>query len=103
MKTVMIVDDASTIRMFHKMLVSSDDRVVEEAENGVEAASKWLRTKLWNTVQLNLDGIPDYQPIAHGNLNERQRELRRKTFETLQKCEDDFGRRLTFNTVIDSP
>ncbi|MEC8643766.1 MAG: class I tRNA ligase family protein, partial [Pseudomonadota bacterium] len=39
-------------------------------------------------------------PIAHGNLNERQRELRRKTFETLQKCEDDFGRRLTFNTVI---
>lgn len=82
------------------MFSAPPDQAFEWAENGVEAASKWLRTKLWNTVQLNLDGIPDYQPIAHGNLNERQRELRRKTFETLQKCEDDFGRRLTFNTVI---
>ena len=82
------------------MFSAPPDQAFEWAENGVEAASKWLRTKLWNTVQLNLDGIPDYQPIAHGNLNERQKELRRKTFETLQKCEDDFGRRLTFNTVI---
>ena len=82
------------------MFSAPPDQAFEWAENGVEAASKWLRTKLWNTVQLNLDGISDYQPIAHGNLNERQRELRRKTFETLQKCEDDFGRRLTFNTVI---
>ena len=82
------------------MFSAPPDQAFEWAENGVEAASKWLRTKLWNTVQLNLDGTPDYQPIAHGNLNERQRELRRKTFETLQKCEDDFGRRLTFNTVI---
>ncbi len=38
MKTVMIVDDASTVRMFHKMLVSSPDRIIEEAENGVEGA-----------------------------------------------------------------
>ena len=82
------------------MFSAPPDQAFEWAENGVEAASKWLRTKLWNTVQLNLDGTPDYQPIAHGNLNERQRELRRKTFETLQKCEDDFDRRLTFNTVI---
>ena len=82
------------------MFSAPPDQAFEWAENGVEAASKWLRTKLWNTVQLNLDGIPDYQPIAHGNLNEQQRELRRKTFETLKKCEDDFDRRLTFNTVI---
>ncbi|MDC2963893.1 leucine--tRNA ligase [Gammaproteobacteria bacterium] len=82
------------------MFSAPPDQAFEWAENGVEAASKWLRTKLWNTVQLNFDGISDHQPIDHGNLNERQRELRRKTFETLQKCEDDFDRRLTFNTVI---
>ena len=82
------------------MFSAPPDQAFEWAENGVEAASKWLRTKLWNTVQLNFGGISDHQPIDHGNLNERQRELRRKTFETLQKCEDDFDRRLTFNTVI---
>ena len=82
------------------MFSAPPDQAFEWAENGVEAASKWLRTKLWNTVQLNFYETSDHQPIDHDNLNERQKELRRKTFETLQKCEDDFDRRLTFNTVI---
>lgn len=42
MKKVMIVDDASTVRMFHKMLVSSLEVDVEEAENGVEALEKMV-------------------------------------------------------------
>ena len=46
MKTVMIVDDASTVRMFHKMLVSTPDRIIEEAENGVEALEKAIGTQV---------------------------------------------------------
>ena len=33
-------------------------------------------------------------------LTSHQKELRRLTHETLAKCEDDFGRRLAFNTVV---
>ncbi len=82
------------------MFSAPPEQAFEWAENGVESASKWLRTKLWNTVLVNFDGTLDHGPISHENLNDRQRELRRKTYETLQKCEDDFDRRLTFNTVI---
>ena len=82
------------------MFSAPPEQAFEWAENGVESASKWLRTKLWNTVLVNFDGTLDYGPIFHENLNDRQKELRRKTYETLQKCEDDFDRRLTFNTVI---
>ena len=37
MKNIMIVDDATTVRMFHKGVISSINRHIEEAENGVEA------------------------------------------------------------------
>lgn len=40
MKTVMIVDDANTVRIYHRALISSPSRQVEEAENGVEALEK---------------------------------------------------------------
>ncbi|MBT80716.1 MAG: two-component system response regulator [Alteromonadaceae bacterium] len=40
MKTIMIVDDANTVRTYHRMIVASEQRHVEEAENGVEALEK---------------------------------------------------------------
>lgn len=42
MKTIMIVDDANTVRTYHRMIVSNAHRKVEEAENGVEALEKAL-------------------------------------------------------------
>jgi len=40
MKTIMIVDDANTVRTYHRMIVANAQRQVEEAENGVEALEK---------------------------------------------------------------
>lgn len=42
MKTIMIVDDANTIRTYHKMLITTASRKIEEAENGIEALEKAL-------------------------------------------------------------
>lgn len=46
MKTIMIVDDANTIRTYHKMLIATPSRKVEEAENGIEALEKALCSKV---------------------------------------------------------
>ena len=71
MKTVMIVDDASTVRMFHKMLVSSDDRVVEEAENGVEALEKAIGTPIdLFLVDVNMPKMDGYRLCKEIRQNE---------------------------------
>lgn len=71
MKTVMIVDDASTVRMFHKMLVSSDDRVVEEAENGVEALEKAVGTPIdLFLVDVNMPKMDGYRLCKEIRQNE---------------------------------
>jgi leucyl-tRNA synthetase len=54
---------------------------------------------LWKTVQEHLEhGEP--KPLNKNNLNSRQKDLRRKTHETILKVSDDYGRRNTFNTAI---
>ena len=69
MKTVMIVDDASTVRMFHKMLVSSPVRIIEEAENGVEALEKAIGTSvdlfLVDVNMPKMDGYTLVKEIRH--------------------------------------
>lgn len=40
MKKILIVDDATTVRMYHRQLMESLGYVVEEAGNGVEALEK---------------------------------------------------------------
>ncbi|MFC0269527.1 response regulator [Kushneria aurantia] len=40
MKQILIVDDALTVRMFHRQLVTAIGHGVVEAENGVEALEK---------------------------------------------------------------
>ena len=40
MKTIMIVDDTTTVRCYHKAIVANATRHIEEAENGIEALEK---------------------------------------------------------------
>ena len=40
------------------------------------------------------------QNIDTEKLNDKQRDLRRKTHETIKKVSDDYGRRQTFNTAV---
>ena len=74
MKTVMIVDDASTVRMFHKMLVTSPDRIIEEAENGVEALEKAIGTNVdLFLVDVNMPKMDGYRLCKEIRLNEALR------------------------------
>ena len=42
MKHVLIVDDAITVRMYHRQIIESPTVTVEESENGIEALEKLL-------------------------------------------------------------
>ena len=44
MNRVLIVDDAATVRMYHRGVLESDGFAVEEAMNGIEALEKVLET-----------------------------------------------------------
>ena len=43
MKRILIVDDAATVRMYHRNLLASAGYLVEEAMNGIEALEKALQ------------------------------------------------------------
>ena len=89
---------ADAVRMA-MMFSAPPDQSFEWSEHGVESANRWLRTRLWNTCieHMEAGAVPD---IDQGSLTAEQKDLRRLTHETLAKCEDDFGRRLAFNTVV---
>lgn len=88
---------ADTVRLF-TMFAAPPEQSLEWSDTGVDGASRFLR-RLWKAVEGHINaGAP-------GNLNAdslppAQRDLRRKTHETIQKVSDDFGRRQTFNTAI---
>ena len=44
--------------------------------------------------------LGDSAPLNKAKLNDAQKDLRRKTHETINKVNDDYGRRNTFNTAI---
>lgn len=88
---------ADAVRMA-MMFAAPPEQAFEWSEHGVESSARWLR-RLWNTVDEHIAG-GDVPPIDKSALGEELRELRRVAHETLAKAEDDFGRRLAFNTVI---
>jgi leucyl-tRNA synthetase len=89
---------ADAVRMA-MMFAAPPEQSFEWSANGVESANKWLRTRLWNTVvdHLASGALPSLDVVL---LSSEQKDLRRQVHETLAKCEDDFGRRLAFNTVV---
>ena len=44
MKRILIVDDAATVRMYHRSILESAGYAVEEAINGIEALEKVLQS-----------------------------------------------------------
>jgi len=88
---------ADTVRLFI-MFAAPPEQSLEWSDSGVEGAHRFLK-RLWKLVHNHVDQgeTPELDAEA---LNESQKDLRRKTHETIKKVTDDYGRRLTFNTAI---
>ncbi len=88
---------ADTVRLFI-MFAAPPEQSLEWSDSGVEGANRFLK-RLWKMVQGHVEAgpAPELNPAA---LNDKQKELRRKTHETIAKISDDMERRLTFNTAI---
>ena len=88
---------ADTVRLF-TMFASPPEQTLEWTDSGVEGASRFLK-KMWKTVFSHINaGEPGELNID--TLNKTQKDLRRKTHETIKKVTDDYGRRQTFNTAV---
>ena len=96
---------ADAVRMA-MMFAAPPEQPFEWSEHSVEAAHKWLRTRLWfPVVEFAGDAAEacvGAGPIDKTRLTDGERQLHRLTHETLARCGDDYARRLTFNTVIAS-
>jgi leucyl-tRNA synthetase len=88
---------ADTVRLY-MMFTSPPDQKLEWSDAAVEGAFRFLK-KLWKLVYAHTSEAAPGELDA-GALNAAQRELRRKTHETIAKVSDDVGRRYTFNTAI---
>lgn len=80
------------------MFSAPPEQSVEWAEGGLESASRFLR-KIWRGVNEHV-ALGSTQPLKVEALSPQGRELRRKQHETLGRADDDYGRRLQFNTVV---
>lgn len=88
---------ADTVRLF-SMFAAPPEQSMEWSDSGVEGANRFLR-RLWKAVEGHINaGKPGKLNLA--DLPQAQKDLRRKTHETIQKVSDDYGRRQTFNTAI---
>lgn len=66
MKRVLIIDDAQTVRMYHRQLVESAGHEVIEAENGVEALEQMAQTEVdLMLVDVNMPQMDGYRCLRH--------------------------------------
>jgi leucyl-tRNA synthetase len=95
---------ADTVRLF-TMFASPPTQTLEWNDTGVEGGSRFLR-RLWKTVHAHLQASEQAGEIVGLNskvikdLAQAQKDLRRKTHETIEKVGDDYGVRQQFNTAI---
>lgn len=88
---------ADTVRLF-MMFASPPEQSLEWSDTGVEGSFRFLK-RLWKLASEHInDG--DAPALDTTSLIDSQRELRRKIHLTIDKVNDDIGRRYTFNTAI---
>ncbi len=88
---------ADTVRLF-MMFAAPPEQALEWSDDGVQGSYRFLK-RLWAAVQKHVEG-GSAASVDASALNEPQRDLRRKTHETIKKISDDIGRRYTFNTAV---
>ncbi len=88
---------ADTIRLY-TMFAAPPEQTLEWSESAVEGAHRFLR-RFWKQVSEHV-ASGDVPALDGKSLSKEQKDLRRKTHETIKKVSDDCERRLTFNTAI---
>jgi leucyl-tRNA synthetase len=88
---------ADTVRLF-SMFAAPPEQSLEWSDAGVEGSHRFLK-RLWRLVQ-DRQKHAALIDVREVDLNKAQKDLRRKTHETIAKVSDDFGRRQTFNTAV---
>jgi len=88
---------ADTVRLF-MMFAAPPEQALEWSDDGVQGASRFLK-RFWNAVQAHA-AKGEAPQLDVDALNNAERDLRRKTHQTIAKVSDDIGRRYTFNTAI---
>lgn len=88
---------ADTVRLF-TMFAAPPEQSLEWSDSSVEGSFRFIR-RLWKQVKEHVDaGL--VKTYSVDDLNNDEKIFRRQIHETLSKVNDDFGRRLTFNTAI---
>src|SRR5690606_4872046 len=88
---------ADTVRLF-TMFAAPPEQSLEWSDSGVEGAHRFLK-RLWKQVHAHTAQGPA-PTLDVASLNQAQKDLRRKTHETITKVSDDISRRTIFNTAI---
>ncbi len=88
---------ADTVRLY-TMFAAPPEQTLEWSDAGVEGAYRFLK-RLWKLSATHLEAgdVPDLKKDA---LSDAQQKTRLKIHVTINKVNDDIGRRYTFNTAI---
>ena len=88
---------ADTVRLF-MMFAAPPEQSLEWSDEGVQGSFRFLR-RFWSAVVDHTAKGPA-AALDVNNLSETQKDLRRKTHQTIAKISDDIGRRHSFNTAV---
>ncbi len=88
---------ADTVRLF-MMFAAPPEQALEWSDDGVQGSFRFLK-RFWTAVQVHTDSGA-VGKLNVDSLTAKQKDLRRKTHQTIAKISDDIGRRYTFNTAI---
>ncbi len=88
---------ADTVRLF-MMFAAPPEQALEWSDDGVQGSFRFLK-RFWNAVAQHVAKGPTVA-VNSAELSSAQKELRRKTHQTIAKISDDIGRRSSFNTAV---
>jgi leucyl-tRNA synthetase len=88
---------ADTVRLF-MMFAAPPEQSLEWSDDGVQGSYRFLK-RFWHAVVDHTAAGP-VAKLDPALLNDTQKELRRKTHQTIAKIGDDIGRRSSFNTAV---
>ena len=88
---------ADTVRLF-TMFAAPPEQSLEWSDSAVEGANRFLR-RFWRLCWVHLQSA-DVPALDIAMLNDNQRDVRRKTHETIRRVSDACSRRYAYNIAI---